>query len=507
MFRNNNVSLHPAMSSCVASGLCPGRLGQVASFAETSGAEPGRYVRLRASLALGALIASSCAAPAVAQQKQDILRTPETDAALKYRFSADDEKLLDEVEGAAFEYFDREIGKPAQLAKDRKLGPVASVAAVGFQLAGLPIGVERDWIKKDAAQKRATTILKSLIERTDNKKWGMYQHFVDLDTAGPNKHGYDPEVSTVDTALLIAGAIVAGEYFEGEVRTLVDRMVADADWKTFAIAPKGFVTMAWKPEKDGKLDGPGKFMEHHWWIASDEERLLYLIAIGSPNAGHALEPKLYYQLERRVKQHADMPPFVVSYPGNLFTYLWTHCYIDARKMQADDPAQFGIDAARVDWLENSRRATLTHRRRCIEAADRFKTFAADRWGLSACAAKEGYIVPDTMPNFSDKDQWCNGTVAPYAAACSILFAPEESLAAMRAFRNLKSPRVWTPISEGGYGFPDSFNIEQRYAPADVVGIGHGPRLVAIENARSGLVWRLFMKSQTARNAMERLKLK
>jgi hypothetical protein len=110
----------------------------------------------------------------------------------------------------------------------------------------------------------------------------------------------------------------------------------------------------------------------------------------------------------------------------------------------------------------------------------------------------------------NKDEWHEGTVAPYAAASSIMFVPHESMRAIRAFHNLTDtsgrPLVWRDPSSGGYGFVDAFNLDQGYASDDYVGIDQGPMLLAIENARTGLVWKLFMQSDTARRAVERLRL-
>ena len=153
---------------------------------------------------------------------------------------------------------------------------------------------------------------------------------------------------------------------------------------------------------------------------------------------------------------------------------------------------------------------LTHRQRCIEQAARFKTLASDRWGLSACSARDGYIVPEIRPNIRDEDTWFDGTVAPYAAISAIMFTPEESLAAIRAFRALKGadgkPLVWRDPKSGGYGFVDSFNIDQGFVCDDYVGIDQGPMLLAIENARTGLIWKLFMRHEAVQRALKRLRL-
>ena len=66
--------------------------------------------------------------------------------------------------------------------------------------------------------------------------------------------------------------------------------------------------------------------------------------------------------------------------------------------------------------------------------------------------------------------------------------------------------VWREPSEGGYGLLDSFNLDrtERQGTPDYLSIDDGPMLVAIENARTGLVWDLFMKHPLAERAVERL---
>ncbi|MCA9188811.1 MAG: hypothetical protein KDA99_24465, partial [Planctomycetales bacterium] len=261
------------------------------------------------------------------------------------------------------------------------------------------------------------------------------------------------------------------------------------------------------------IDGPGAFSPWDWWIASAEEQLVYFLACSAPDPPERVPPEIYYQLARATARHNDGPPFVLTWNGALFTYFFSQCWIDYRSFDADDPTQFSVTTPRVDWFENSRRATLTHRQRCIEAANEFKSFAADRWGLSPCtgfkpSGQPTYLVPDVMPNRSERDNFCFGTVAPYAAGSTIVFTPEESMQALRAMRELTvagKPFAWQPIEEGGYGFVDSFNLDQGLASDDHVGIDVGPMLLAIENARTGLIWKLFMQHATSRRAVKTLK--
>jgi hypothetical protein len=98
----------------------------------------------------------------------------------------------------------------------------------------------------------------------------------------------------------------------------------------------------------------------------------------------------------------------------------------------------------------------------------------------------------------------DGTITPTAAASSIVFTPELSLAAIREMSRRYGGRLYTK-----YGFLDAFNPTLRTSrgvtsghvdPAhgwfdvDYLGIDQGPILAMIENYRSELVWKTMRKN-------------
>lgn len=432
-----------------------------------------------------------------------------------YDFSESDEQLLEQIQRGCFNYLWNEVGVPGRLAKDRRTAAVASLAGIGFQLSSLPIGVERGWISREEAENRALTILRTLRDAPENRRNGVFLHFVNADD-GNIYRPWDNEISTVDHALFLAGALPAASYFQGEVAQIIDLFAKETNWKDYQRTDSGLLTFAWKPHDRSRLGGEGEYMPLEWHLATDEERIIYFMAVGAPTEEYAIAPTSYYKLERHVGQLKDMSPFVMSWNGLLFTYFFSHCYIDYRDMPADNPEQFGGKGPRVDWFENSRRGTLAHRQACIDLAGEYRTFAEDRWGLSPCMGQAGpqpgwdYIVQELKPNIRNHDDLKMGTVAPYAAGCSIMFTPQETMAALRAFRDLKRedgrPLVWRDPAQGGYAFADSFNLDQQVACDDNVAIDVGPMILAIENARTGLIWKLFMEHEYAKRACEKLKL-
>ncbi|GAF14309.1 hypothetical protein JCM19045_3617 [Bacillus sp. JCM 19045] len=97
----------------------------------------------------------------------------------------------------------------------------------------------------------------------------------------------------------------------------------------------------------------------------------------------------------------------------------------------------------------------------------------------------------------------DGTVAPCAAAGSIVFTPEESKAALEHFYQAH-PRLWSK-----YGFLDAFNVdlEPAWYSERVIGIDKGITLLMIENERSGLIWDLYMKNDYIKKAQDLLGFK
>ncbi len=185
--------------------------------------------------------------------------------------SLDDEAFIDAVARATFDYFWLEANPDNGLIKDRSTpDSVASIAAVGFGLAALPIGVDRGWITYDEGYQRALTTLQTFTSGGVEGLHGFFYHFVNMRTG---QREWSSELSSIDTALLVAGALVSGQYFaDTEVAALADQVYANVEWDW--MAPGGaLVKMGWTP--DGGYFGAA-------WDHFDESMILYALAIGSP---------------------------------------------------------------------------------------------------------------------------------------------------------------------------------------------------------------------------------
>ena len=132
-----------------------------------------------------------------------------------------DDEFLNLVERKAFDFFKDHQNPVTGLFSDTSGGGDASIAATGFGLGALCVGTERGWIDKKEAKARALTALGTFLPKTPDAepaaegKYGFFYHFLNPHTA---KRAGRSEISTVDTAILVAGALTAGEYFGQDVK-------------------------------------------------------------------------------------------------------------------------------------------------------------------------------------------------------------------------------------------------------------------------------------------------
>src|SRR5678815_69973 len=108
-----------------------------------------------------------------------------------------------------------------------------SIAAVGMALATIPVVVERGVIARDFAAKITLKRLRYLLQcpqgpEADASGYkGFFYHFLDIETG---RRVWECELSTIDSALLFAGALTAATYFDGdtaeenEIRSLGDTL-------------------------------------------------------------------------------------------------------------------------------------------------------------------------------------------------------------------------------------------------------------------------------------------
>jgi hypothetical protein len=130
-----------------------------------------------------------------------------------------------------------------------------TTGGAGFQLTAYAVGAERGYLSRQDAAARARNVLRALHDgpqgpgRVGTTGYqGFFYHFLGID--GNRKQNFDfqdtrdlnealntVELSTIDTALAVAGAVTARQYFDGpsadevELRALADDIYARVNWR------------------------------------------------------------------------------------------------------------------------------------------------------------------------------------------------------------------------------------------------------------------------------------
>jgi hypothetical protein len=401
--------------------------------------------------------------------------------------------MLRRLQRNSFDYFVHEINPDNGLVLDKTTTDwPASIAAMGMALTAYPVGVARRFIGRAHAARLTLTMLRFLAasEQSDAPDAtgykGFYYHFLDM---ASGRRAWQCELSSIDTALLIAGVLTAATYFdartpeEAEIREVGRHLYERVDW-AWLLDGHDTLCHGWRPEEG--------FLPFRW-EGYDEALILYLLALGSPT--HAI-PSTSYDAWCSTYEWKCIYDIEYLYAGPLFTHQLSHIWVDFRGirdrfMQAHD----------LDYFENSRRATLVQQRYGMHNPMGYRHVGEWCWGLSASDGP-GFMTRKVdgiervffdylargAPYGPD-----DGTIAPWAVAASLPFAPE-----IVAPTLLEMAEIDVPM-QNPYGFKASINPIFREA-GDEAGIGwvspyhfginEGPTVLMIENFRSGQVWEL-----------------
>lgn len=361
------------------------------------------------------------------------------------------------------------------LIRDRYPGSdgIASMASVGFGLTAYLIGIEKGYISYQAGYDRVNQTLDTLLamERVE----GFFFHFVDLQTG---QRAWNSEVSSIDTAILLMGVLSVGEYFGGELHVKAQQLYDAVNWPWFVDEARDMFYMAYRPEKG--FEG--------YWDFYAEQLMLYVLAAGSET--HPVDEKAYYGFTRHYAKFGEGAPFIHSWFGSIFTYQFSHAWIDFRGY---------ADQAGVNWFDNSVEASLAHYNFAVLMEKKYKTLGPTAWGLTASDGPAGYngLYGAPPSGYDNRSHFVDDTIAPAGAIGSILFLPEAAQAAMLNYYSLD--KLHSP-----YGFVDAYNLSEDWYATDVIGIDKGITLLMLANYENDLVYEIMMNNEQLLNGLQRL---
>ena len=314
----------------------------------------------------------------------------------------------------------------------------------------------RGWITRDEARQRTLTTVRFFHDAPQGPQAtgvtgykGFFYHFLDMETG--HRFG-QTELSTVDTALLLAGMLFVARWFDGdhpdevEIRNRVQAIYDRVEWDWAVVRPDR-ISMGWHPETG--------FIPADWHVYN-EGMIVLLLALGSPT--HPVAPSVWTEwcsvydqswTEHWGPAHLHFPP--------LFGHQYSHMFVDFRGIRDAWMRTKSAEIGAFDYFENSRRAVQGQRQYAIDNPMGWAGYSAEVWGLTACdgpgdfktviGGREREFFSYSARGPGDRD---DGTLAPTAAAASLPFAPEAVTACVKAMKARYGQVIYTE-----YGFLDA----------------------------------------------------
>jgi len=408
-----------------------------------------------------------------------------------------DAEMLDRLRSQTFNYFRHEVNPRNGLIADKtQPGSPSSIAVVGMGLSVYTVAVERELLSRAEAVDRVLTILKFFhssrqgpeADATGYK--GFYYHFLDMQTG---RRAWQCELSTVDTAIFMAGVLTVASFFSGksekenEIREVADLLYRRVDWK-WALNGGTTICHGYKPESG--------FLPYRWDTGYSEALILYALALGSPT--FPIHPEGYWAWTSTF-EWKKLYDIECLYAGPLFIHQMSHLWLDFRGIHDDFNRKTGID-----YFENSRRATYVQRQYGIDNPLGFLHYHKYGWGLTASdgpgpavlnvngVRRVFYDYTSRGAPFGPDD----GTISPWAVVASLPFAPEIVIDTVRHAIERFNLKGRSP-----YGFDASFNAtypettrnRHGWVSPWIFGLNQGPIILMIENFQSELIWKNIRK--------------
>lgn len=407
-----------------------------------------------------------------------------------------DDSLLSLVQRQTFQYFWQGAEPVSGMAPERihidgvypqNDRDVVTVGGSGFGLMALLVGIERGFISKKTGTDRLHRML-DFLEEAD-RFHGAWPHWLHGPT-GKTKSFSDRDDGgdLVETAFMAQGLICVREYFRNDAsagnRSIATK--ADSLWKA----------IDWDFYRNGQEVLYWHWSPTHQWVMNHPVRgyneclIAYVLAASSPT--HPIPVSAYHQGWARggaIQTDAEKYgiPTILKHdaPGDavgpLFWAHYSYLALDPRRL-TDRYADY--------WQLNVNH-TLIHREHALRNPHGYKGYGETAWGFTASYSVSGYAA-----HHPDNDL---GVISPTAALSSIPYTPKYSMRVIRYLYEELGNSVW-----GKYGFYDAYSETDNWFPQRYLAIDQGPILIMIENYRSGLLWKLFMRAPEIQNGLRRL---
>lgn len=380
-----------------------------------------------------------------------------------------DEALLDKVQQHTLRYF-HDFAHPASgMTRERNTSQnTVTTGGTGFGLMALCVGIERKFITREKGLEQVEKVVTFL--ENARKYHGAFSHWYDGHTGHTQPFSAkDNGADLIETSFLMMGLLTAGEYLaDNDLSRRIEALYQAVEWNFFLNGSESLF-WHWSPDYGFELN-----LKIRGW---NEALVTYVLAAGSEK--YAIEKEHYVSGWTRYgsfvngsMHHGIRLPLGPDYGGPLFLSQYSFLGIHPFGLSDDYVADYALQC---------RNHTLINRAYCVENPGKFPGYSRYSWGLTASDNPTGYSAHSPR---NDK-----GVITPSAALGSFPYTPEESLEALHFFYYTLGDKLF-----GEYGFKDAFSVKDDWYAESYIAIDQGPIIIGIENYRSGLLWKNFMKN-------------
>ncbi|WP_229248094.1 glucoamylase family protein [Dyadobacter sandarakinus] len=430
-----------------------------------------------------------CSAESNAQKKKAAAVKPAAFNPASRPKNLSDTALLELVQKQTFRYF-WEFGHPVSgMSRERSNiafdygDEVVTTGGTGFGVMAMIVAADRQWQPRDSVATRLLKMVKFL-SKADHYH-GIFPHWLNGATGRTVPFGRkDDGGDLVESSFLFSGLLAARQYFdkdnnlERELRNRIQWLWNEAEWDWYTRGNPNQLYWHWSP--------------NHGWAMNFELRgynetlITYVLAASSPR--YPVSPQVYHKcwaqsdhFKNGKEFYGVRLPLGFDYGGPLFFTHYSFVGLDPRNLK-DQYANY--------WEQNVNH-TLINYKHCVANPGKFKGYGENSWGLTASDTYDGYNAHSPSNDF--------GTITPTAALSSFPYTPAQSMKALRHFYDDLGDKIWSE-----YGFTDAFNESQNWYATSHLAIDQGPIIVMIENYRTGLLWKLFMKDPDIQAGLKKL---
>ena len=246
----------------------------------------------------------------------------------------------------------------------------ASVATNGIGLISLAIADNMGWID-NAADLAEATLLSMTGQnpafpefQPDVNAAGLFRHFIDMDTG---ERAWESEYSSIDTAILVSGALFVKNYFEGNSRIgeLADLLWSSIDWSVTIADPKtGAIFLEFNEDGTGVSESITLPFNEYLIVA-------WLACVAEEKAGPASQLwNLFYKDPQNLPRSTyDGIEVLTDNPGSFLSDFTIQFAYYLNNYVTTSPSY-------LQWLDNAMRADMTW-------WQNETTAAIYEWGLGA----------------------------------------------------------------------------------------------------------------------------